>query len=284
MARTFPTRPRMALEPLEDRSVPAVALVNGVLHITGTPGADRISLSVERFSQLLYLHGATPGYRSFPVASVQRIIVDLGAGDDRLETASYDGYYGPPYQPMTVYGRGGNDEIDGGSGPDFLLGGPGDDTVDGGAGHDRLDGGPGADKLFGMGGNDAHRCGDGNDEADGGFGNDGFAGDAGDDRLKGGAGHDRMFGGAGADTLDGGDGNDTLTGGPGADVLTGGGGADVFLLQAGDVAGDAGDADARLHFAHGRRRWAEAEVIVLEAGINALLKATGGTAALRRPT
>ncbi|MFO0841551.1 MAG: calcium-binding protein [Gemmataceae bacterium] len=331
-------RARLALETLEGRAVPAVALVNGVLHITGTPGPDRISLYISVWPVVGDLHGqggqgpymnvfgATSEPRDFFTASVQRIIVDLGGGDDMLDAGSHAddiltaGYFYPPYQPMTVYGRGGNDTINTGGGDDWILGGegndtihggdganviqgeagndvlrggsvkgcvlwggPGNDTLYGGYGNDGLDGGPGADKLFGEGGNDALRCGPGDDEADGGPGDDGLAGEAGADRLLGGTGRDQLFGGPGADALDGGDGNDILTGGVGADVLTGGDGADVFLLQGADTVTDHGPSDASLRFADGRRRWTEAEVLGVEAGVNALLKATRGTEALRRP-
>jgi hypothetical protein len=51
----------MFIEPLEDRSVPAVALVNGVLHITGAPGPDHIRLAVHaQAGYELQVYGARP--------------------------------------------------------------------------------------------------------------------------------------------------------------------------------------------------------------------------------
>ena len=50
-------------------------------------------------------------------------------------------------QPVTAYGRSGNDTLTGGPGPDRLYGGPGDDTLDGGGNADFLSGGPGRDNL-----------------------------------------------------------------------------------------------------------------------------------------
>ena len=90
-----------------------------------------------------------------------------------------------------LFGRGGNDSIDGNLG---------NDSIWGGAGADRLAGGAGNDKLFG--------------------GSD-------DDLLKGGPGDDMLMGQAGDDVLDGGDGDDILEGGAGADELMGGAGDDT---------------------------------------------------------
>ena len=93
-----------------------------------------------------------------------------------------------------LFGRGGDDVLEGGAGDDYLDGdlrdGVGADTLNGGAGDDTLVGGGGGDVL------------------DGGEGDDFLRGGVGADTLNGGAGDDTLEGGGGADVLDGGDGSD----------------------------------------------------------------------------
>jgi Ca2+-binding RTX toxin-like protein len=73
----------------------------------------------------------------------------------------------------TIYGEGGNDDIDGDYGDDTLHGGDGDDIIDGSYGNDTLYGDDGNDTIYGA---------------------------AGDDILSGGVGNDRLVGGTGSDT------------------------------------------------------------------------------------
>jgi Ca2+-binding RTX toxin-like protein len=77
-----------------------------------------------------------------------------------------------------LHGRGGNDDLEGGSGADRLFGNAGNDDLEGGSGRDRLLGGSGSDELDGDDGNDRLNGGDGRNRLDGGEG---------DDRLTGGA-------------------------------------------------------------------------------------------------
>lgn len=107
-----------------------------------------------------------------------------------------------------IYGRGGDDVIDGGDGPDRLYGGTGNDTIRQSAGDGLLDGGAGNDTLSAGAGNDTITGGDG------------------DDRIDAGLGNDTVSGGAGADTIRAGDGDDTVTGGAGNDVIYGDDSAD----------------------------------------------------------
>ena len=74
-----------------------------------------------------------------------------------------------------IYGREGNDTLDGGDGDDVLIGNEDDDLILGGAGNDILAGGTGSDTLHG---------GDG------------------DDLLNGIPGNDFIYGGAGSDTVE----------------------------------------------------------------------------------
>ncbi|HEY9659713.1 MAG TPA: calcium-binding protein, partial [Allocoleopsis sp.] len=85
------------------------------------------------------------------------------------------------FEPETISGKEGNDQIFAGAGLDFVYGGAGDDQIFGEA-----DG----DVLFGDVGNDL---------IDGGSGNDELSGDKGRDILIGGSGDDELFGGLGSD-------------------------------------------------------------------------------------
>src|SRR5919107_200192 len=76
----------------------------------------------------------------------------------------------PDTMPVTIDGRGGNDQIK--------------DTYDGSAGR-TLTGGAGNDKIEGFGGNDTIDGGEGNDEVDGGVGSDTVLGGGGDDVMWG---------------------------------------------------------------------------------------------------
>lgn len=72
-----------------------------------------------------------------PLAGVQRIVLDLGDGDDSGSNLLC--------KPTLMYGRGEDDQLTGGCGNDVLVGGPG---------KDKLRGGWGDDQLFGEGGDD----------------------------------------------------------------------------------------------------------------------------------
>ena len=128
---------------------------------------------------------------------------------------------GDPNVPIDelVYGRLGNDTIDGGGGDDelhgeggddILIGGDGNDTLYGEDGNDDLRGGLGIDMLYGGIGDDLLDGGDGNDMLYGEDGNDILVGGDGDDFIFGGAGDDTIYEGAGSDTIDGGDGIDQV--------------------------------------------------------------------------
>lgn len=138
-----------------------------------------------------------------------KLIIDAGAGDDKIQGGS------------------GDDEIFGGDGKNVINGGKGDDYIEGGNQEDIIDGGEGNDVIYGMGGDDTIHGGSGRDYIDGGEGNDHIYGDEGDDML---------MGGKGNDTLEGGEGKDVLAGGSGRDSYDGGAGADIIYRQAEDTA------------------------------------------------
>jgi Ca2+-binding RTX toxin-like protein len=124
-----------------------------------------------------------------PVPTGQ-IVVDLGAGDDRLGVLSFASGANLDGKVNASLGDGNDtfkgsefgETVSGGNGVDTLEGEQGNDTIDGGAGDDTIDGDRGADVL---------RGGDGNDT----FDPDGYAG-------SGEWAADVVDGGAGVDTAD----------------------------------------------------------------------------------
>ncbi|HST43131.1 MAG TPA: calcium-binding protein [Conexibacter sp.] len=96
-------------------------------------------------------------YCPFP----QRIVVDLGGGNDSfsISSAAWDPF--PAAVAVEVRGGDGDDRIqsaqlqDGGAGRDRLEGHDGDQTLRGGPGDDVLDGGAGNDQVYGEDGNDS---------------------------------------------------------------------------------------------------------------------------------
>ena len=98
-----------------------------------------------------------------------------------------------------VFGRRGDDVLNGTDKNDVIFGLNGNDKIIGKDGHDWLFGGNGKDLLDGGNGNDKLFGGKGSDELLGGNGNDKLVGDNGNDVLDGGAGSDKVFGGKGND-------------------------------------------------------------------------------------
>ncbi|CAO4167624.1 Asl1-like glycosyl hydrolase catalytic domain-containing protein [Methylorubrum aminovorans] len=174
---------------------------------------------------------------------------------------------------VTLEGTAGNDVL---TPLKFVLGRAAitayDDTLYGRDGEDRLDGGAGADLMYGGGGNDTYTvdnvldrtieaAADGADEggidlvnasvdftleryvekltltgtADiNGMGNElvnTIKGNAGANILRGEDGADKLYGGEGSDQLSGSEGNDVLDGGPGADAMFGGHGNDTYTVD-----------------------------------------------------
>ncbi|MGJ9401671.1 peroxidase family protein [Arthrobacter sp. KK5.5] len=113
----------------------------------------------------------------------------------------------------SIWGRGGNDRIEGDDGADAIMGGDGDDIltdlfgddrIQGEAGNDAINGGPGVgDLLFG------------------GSGQDYIVGGQDAATVFGGLGDDFIWGSSGRDNLRGDEGNDWIDGGNNADLLVG---------------------------------------------------------------
>ena len=169
MSKTVKTR--LSLTALEGRDLMSggigASLIDGVLKIAGTEGADRIyvgqtsnQISVKDSTTAVKIYNATQGVwvGSVTPAQVIRIEIDGKAGGDeiRLDQGA---------QSITERA--------------ILLGGSGRDTIYGGAGADVIAGGTGDDVLYGRGGNDA------------------LFGEAGSDYLSGDAGSDLLSAGYG---------------------------------------------------------------------------------------
>lgn len=135
--------------------------------------------------------------------------------------------YASLFQPKTLYGGWGNDNLQGGYGDDYINGGYGSDFVQGGYGNDTILGGYGTDYLHGD---------QGNDWIDGGADNDYINGGQGDDTLIGGSGDDYLWGQSGNDWLWGGAGNDKFSGDQGKDVIVLGTGNDTIYFSGGATA------------------------------------------------
>jgi Ca2+-binding RTX toxin-like protein len=189
----------MQFEQLETRKLLSVSLYNGVLAINGTSGADRVDLSVSGGKLIVKENGVT---KASPLqSSLKSVVINLGAGNDRLTT-----YYG--VRSLIVNGGDGDDYLLGSWNPDVIDAGGGKDYVHARPGNDVVRGGWGDDTLIGCVGNDSLFGGDGNDLLVGAVGDDNLFGENGNDNLFGVDGNDNLDGGAGYNTANGGNGND----------------------------------------------------------------------------
>jgi Ca2+-binding RTX toxin-like protein len=173
----------------------SASVIDGVLKVEGSTGADAISFSAGDGHGVVVVRGVPGVEDGTPFAGVTRV---------------------------AVQGRQGNDTI-------TVLGGPRDAagdllrfTIQGGNGHDAIQGGPADDDLRGGNGRDTIRGGNGDDAIRGANGHDSLDGESGDDFIEGNYGHDTLLGGPGHDHLRGGSGDDALRGGSGNDLLRGG--------------------------------------------------------------
>lgn len=190
--KTTPTnRLRPAVEALEGRdlmSVTAVALQAGTLTVLANDTRDDVEIrqwALRPNSKLTVKDKIANQVWSFDPAKVQRIVVHLNGGHDRLDSNAI--------APTQVFGGAGNDRI---------VTGGGNDQIDGGAGNDTVIAGAGNDLIYGQAGNDFLSGGAGNDRLLGGIGTNVQVGDAGNDSL---------FAGSRADVIDGRTGYDTLS-------------------------------------------------------------------------
>ncbi len=200
-------------------------------------------IGIAEFGGVWVLIGEKSGLGTGPVYEEVGTVVRAGGDqDDRIALGSWFG---------TIDGRGGDDELFGGSGADLLIGGAGADLLVGGGGIDTASYATAKSGVTANLGNSALNKGDalgdiydsienlvgsskgdrlsGDDGANmifGGGGKDVLKGKGGKDILMGGGGKDKLVGGGGKDVLTGNGGKDTLKGGAGKDLLKGSGGND----------------------------------------------------------
>ena len=107
------------------------------------------------------LERVSPGPFSIDIGTSEKLVVNLGAGNDSFSASGDLG----SLIALTVDGGAGNDTINGGNGADTLFGGDGNDFIDGNGG---------LDTAFLGAGDDVFRWdpGDGSDHVDGGAGTD----------------------------------------------------------------------------------------------------------------
>lgn len=212
---------------------------------------------------------------SFTADEAKRLIIDGGAGNDKIRVAQdvknnlhivggmgNDDIEGGSGNDViydksgsnVLAGGGGSDRITSGNGKDTIYGGmnqydlstetrtgavpDGDDVIDAGGGRDYVEAGAGNDTVKGGTGDDVIYGGQGNDNIEGGEGADYIDGGKGSDKLKGGAGNDMIFGGRGNDNIQGGAGSDVIAGGKGNDTISGGKGDDKITVGTSEANGD----------------------------------------------
>ena len=110
------------------------------------------------------------------------IYADAGTGDDKIILdASVN-------LPAHLFGRDGNDLLQGGSAGDIIDGGEHNDELYGGSGDDTIDTGNGVNFAYGEAGVDTIDGGDEEDNLDGGADGDTINGNGGNDTIFGGSG------------------------------------------------------------------------------------------------
>jgi Ca2+-binding RTX toxin-like protein len=166
-----------------------IALVDGVLTVTGTANRDRVILRQLRRSDGDQLAVRINNqHQVFSVADVDSVFVNTLGGNDVVIARRN------VHLDLAIDGGDGNDRILSGSGNDNLTGGLGNDRINGGQGNDVIDGGAGDDRLRGQGGDDTLNGGDDNDTLIGGRGDDLLDGGAGTNVLRPDSGRDRLIG------------------------------------------------------------------------------------------
>jgi hypothetical protein len=171
-------RSRFGVELLESRDLLSVSSLwfSGSTLVVKTNDVStsvRASLSS---SNVLIQDLTGGGSWSYSSASVSKIEFQGGAGNDSFRNYIYS-------MPITAFGFGGNDYLEGYGAADQFIGGDGNDT------------------MVGYQGNDTFWSGNGHDTVKGMTGNDTAYGDAGNDRLIGGDDNDYLSGGNGDDSL-----------------------------------------------------------------------------------
>jgi Ca2+-binding RTX toxin-like protein len=136
---------------------------DGELQVYGTDQKDMVEINPGKVAGMLELKTTLAGVATTNIVGpVQRILIQLGAGDDEAKI------HDRVTVSAEIHGGSGRDKLTGGGGNDILLGGEGNDTLKGGSGDDILSGGDGDDRLEGRTGRDVLIGGLGIDQLTGG--------------------------------------------------------------------------------------------------------------------
>jgi Ca2+-binding RTX toxin-like protein len=114
------------------------ALHHGKLMVHGTSASDVITISIDATDPTKLDVTRNGEMLQFDLASVNRLMVVAGKGDDSVTVDSAITF------SCTLIGNAGNDTLTGGSGDDVLIGNGGTDALTGGAGADRFSSGDSA--------------------------------------------------------------------------------------------------------------------------------------------
>ena len=121
-------------------SLPEASGTGSPIVVYGTGGSDLVTVHANGDGSLVVTVKGRA--RTVAAADVPRLIIDGGAGDDRITVDA-----GVAADLMIFGGPGDDAIVDLGSGDDFLDGGPGSDTIQGGTGADLIFGGSADDAL-----------------------------------------------------------------------------------------------------------------------------------------
>jgi hypothetical protein len=128
----------MAVAPAAAAPGFGVDVIDGTLHISGGPQAERIALRLAASNaNVLEVDLGDDGSAdaSFALATFNRINLDAGNGDDTVRIDQSNGNF-TTVKPTVMTGGNGDDTFFGGTGAETYFGGLGDDVVDGNAGAD----------------------------------------------------------------------------------------------------------------------------------------------------
>jgi hypothetical protein len=210
----------LGLRPTAAQTAATTSAQAGPLLIEGRPSADHVRIRMSPNGNRFAIRGKvrTSGphrckkrrhgtRRRCPARDVTAVIVDMGAGGDKLEILD-----SLPV-PVAGYLGAGSDKMIGAGEPDLCypggtrrnrcIGGGGNDVCVTGPRNSDCVGGPGNDYCEAQGGSDGCFGGPGRDVCKMGGGHDGCHGDGGNDQLFGGPSSDKLYGGAGNDYCDG---------------------------------------------------------------------------------
>jgi hypothetical protein len=159
MTAKIKVAPKLGLETLEAREVPAVVSVQNLANqilVTADNNGSNVTISRPNMASALKITDNQTGHTwTFNLNSfldLKKVVFLGGSGADHVSAAN-------AWQRVNLNGNGGND---------VLTGGALNDRLDGGSGNDYLRGGGSNDALYGRGGFDNLYGGDGSDFLDGG--------------------------------------------------------------------------------------------------------------------